>query len=112
MAGRLTMTIAALRRRLVIESAVETPDGAGGVHRSFVVAASVWGRVTPLRASDSVVAAAPGQTLTHRVLMRFRSNMDTTMRLRDGSRRLAIRAVYDPDGRRKLLVCLCEEVRA
>ena len=51
MAGRLTMTIAALRRRLVIESAVETPDGAGGVHRSFVVAASAWGRVTPLRAS-------------------------------------------------------------
>ncbi|MFO1149282.1 MAG: phage head closure protein [Alsobacter sp.] len=108
----LRPSLASLRKRIGLETPVEQADGAGGVTRTFSLSATLWGRVTPLRGEDGVVASARGQVLTHRVVLRHRTGLDTTMRLRVGARRLAIRAVYDPDERRRLLVCLCEEVRA
>jgi SPP1 family predicted phage head-tail adaptor len=108
----LRPSFATFRKRIGLETPVEQADGAGGVTRTFSVTATLWGRVTPLRGEDGVVAAARGQVLTHRVVLRYRAGLDTTIRLRVGGRRLAIRAVYDPDERRRLLLCLCEEVRA
>jgi SPP1 family predicted phage head-tail adaptor len=107
----LRADIAALRTRLVLETPVETPDGAGGVTRSWIPAATVWGHVTPTRGEDSVVAGAPGQTISHRVALRWRAGLDSSMRLKLGSRRFAIRSVYDPQERRRMLVCLCQEVK-
>jgi SPP1 family predicted phage head-tail adaptor len=107
----LRAEISALRSRLVLESPVETPDGAGGMTRSWAVTATLWGRVQPTGGDDSRVAGAPGQTVSHRVTLRWRAAVNAGMRLKLGARRFAIRAVYDPQERRKMLVCLCDEVK-
>ena len=100
-----------LRRRIVIETPVESADGAGGVRRSWTAAATVWAAVQPLKAVDAPPLALPGQTVTHRVTLRWRAGLTTAARLRLGSRVFALRAVHDPEERGRILVCHAEEVK-
>ena len=87
--------LASLRQHLVLEAPVDTPDAAGGLARRYVAAGSAWCAVTPLKASDAPLADAPALAITHR----------------EGDRVLDIRTVFDPDERRRALVCLCQETR-
>jgi SPP1 family predicted phage head-tail adaptor len=49
--------------------------------------------------------------MTHRVTMRHRDGVTEAMRLLLGLRRFRIRSAADPDGTRRELVCLVEELR-
>ncbi len=100
-----------MRARIVIEAPVETPDAAGGVTRSFAAQATVWAQVKPVKAADAPPAALPGQTVSHRVTLRWRAGLTTGHRLRLGARVFALQTVYDPDERRRTLVCLAREVK-
>ncbi|MGH6770075.1 MAG: phage head closure protein [Xanthobacteraceae bacterium] len=88
-----------LRHRLVLEAPVETPDGAGGVTRSFAVLATLWAKVTPVSVRERMEAAARGATVTHRIVIRFRDDVTTRHRLRAGARIFRIVALRDQDGR-------------
>lgn len=98
-----------LERRLVLEAPVETSDGAGGVTRSYVAAASVWAEVTPLSSRGDLVAGARGASVTHRILLRAGPEITTRHRLRDGARVFTIVSIRDADAR---LVDLQVEERA
>ncbi len=74
-----------LNRRLVLEAPVETPDGAGGVTRSYAAAATLWAAGAPIAARGDVVADAAGATVTHRIVIRFSPDLTTRHRLRDGA---------------------------
>ena len=87
-----------LRHRLVLEAPVETPDGAGGVARSYSSVATLWARLTPVGARSEVVGDDPGATLTHRIVIRSRPDLTTRHRLRDGARLFRIVALRDEDG--------------
>jgi SPP1 family predicted phage head-tail adaptor len=86
-----------LRHRLVLEAPVETPDGAGGVSRSYATLAAVWAKVTPVAARSEVVADDPGATVTHQIVVRKRSDMTTQHRFRLGARVYRIVALRDQD---------------
>jgi SPP1 family predicted phage head-tail adaptor len=89
-----------LRHRLALEEPVETPDGAGGVIRSYAQVATLWAAVTPMAARGDVVAAAAGATVSHRIVIRAGPEVTTRHRLRAGARIYAIAAVReDPSGR-------------
>jgi SPP1 family predicted phage head-tail adaptor len=75
-----------LSRRLVLEAPAETPDGAGGVVRTYQAAATLWAAVEPAAARGEVVAAQPGATVTHRIVIRYRADMTFRHRFRDGAR--------------------------
>jgi SPP1 family predicted phage head-tail adaptor len=88
----------ALRDRLVLEQPVETPDGAGGVTRSYAGVATLWAAVTPVSARDVVVADDLTATVTHRIVIRARDDVTTRHRLRDGARIFRIVTLRDQDG--------------
>jgi SPP1 family predicted phage head-tail adaptor len=98
-----------LDRRLVLEEPVETPDGAGGVTRSYATVTTLWAAVRPSRAEGEIVAAATGATVTHRILIRSRTDVTTRHRLRDGLRIFRIVALRDPDGDGRLVEIVAEE---
>ena len=52
--------IGALNRRLVLETPVESGDGAGGVVRTYEAATSLWAQVTPVSARSDVAADSFG----------------------------------------------------
>jgi len=104
------LPIGARSRRFVLEVPRESPDGFGGVVRSFTAGPQLWGALEMLSGSERWRAARPEQAVTHRVTLRYRPGVTAAMRLTSGLRRFAIRAASDPDGSRRELVCLVEEI--
>ena len=100
-----------MRRRLLLERPVGTPDGIGGETRGHALVAAVWAQVEWLSGEERWRAGRPEQALSHRISLRWRAGVDAGQRLRDASQVFEIRAVADPDGGRRRLVCLAEEVR-
>ncbi|MCA3068117.1 MAG: phage head closure protein [Rhodocyclaceae bacterium] len=72
---------------------------------------AVWASVQPLRASEAISYDAKQMLLTHRVTIRFRSDVTPDMRLLFGSRILKIVSMRNPDERGELIELLCEEGR-
>jgi SPP1 family predicted phage head-tail adaptor len=105
------LPIGARSRRFVLELPLERPDGFGGVVRSFAPGPQLWGAMEMLSGAERVRADRPEQSLTHRITLRYRDGVTGAMRLTSGLRRFSIRAASDPDGSRRDLVCLVEEIR-
>ena len=103
--------IGARARRFVLELPQERPDGFGGVLRSYASGPQVWGAMEMLSADERVRADRPEQALTHRITLRYREGVTGAMRIVCGLRCFAIRAASDPDGSRRDLVCLVEEIK-
>ncbi|MCZ8042544.1 MAG: phage head closure protein [Beijerinckiaceae bacterium] len=102
--------VGALRRRLLLEAVVTTPDGLGGTTQVYETVAAVWAQLEWIAGGERWRRGRPEQVATHRVTLRWRAGVDAGQRLRDGDRLFDIRAVADPDGGRHRLVCLVQEI--
>lgn len=102
--------IGARSRRFVLELPLETSDGFGGVIRRYAAGPQVWGAMEMVSAAERLRAERPEQAVTHRVTLRYREGVTGAMRLASGLRRFRIKTVADPDGQRRDLVCLVEEI--
>lgn len=105
-----SVPIGARARPFVLQVPLETPDGFGGVIRSYRAGPQVWGAIETIAAGERLRAGRPEQAATHKVTLRYRDGVTGAMRLTAGPRRFAIRAATDPDGTRRELVCLVEEI--
>jgi SPP1 family predicted phage head-tail adaptor len=92
-----------------MEAPVETPDGAGGVARSYAMVATLWAQVTPVSSRGEVEADRLGGAVTHRIRIRASSDITTRHRLSDGSVIFRIVSLRDPDGRGRFLEIEAEE---
>lgn len=89
---------------------METADGLGGATRGFTTVAALWAQVEWLNGAEHWRQGRAEQTGSYRITMRWRGDVDAGKRLRDGARIFEIRAAADPDGARRRLLCLAEEV--
>lgn len=101
-----------LRDRLIVEVPIDVPDGFGGLTRSYQVSTTVWGVIVPYQIRTGRGPDQDGQVISQLVVMRWRGDIETGMRLRKGTRILRICQLADADGRRMRMVCLCEEDHA
>ncbi|MBL0371072.1 phage head closure protein [Rhizobium sp. KVB221] len=99
-----------LTARLDLESAVETPDGQGGVTLSHAVTASLWARIEPVGAEIEELGHTERQTVTHRIWIRHSDLIAPGQRFRKGTRIFDIRTLHDPDESGRYLVCRVTEV--
>ena len=108
----MTDRIGTLRERVCIEREVRTADAGGGTLVNWTPlghAPTVWARIEPLSGHELVQAMRLQARLTHKVTMRWRGDVTAAMRLVWGTRALNIRAVTNPDERRRYLELYCEE---
>jgi SPP1 family predicted phage head-tail adaptor len=110
LASRSRAPIGARRRRFVLERPLEEPDGFGGVVRRFVAGPLLWGAIEPLGSVERVRFGRAETIATHQIRFAYGPEITPAMRLTSGSRRFAIRAAGDPDGRRRALICQVEEL--
>jgi SPP1 family predicted phage head-tail adaptor len=94
--------IGALNRRLVLETPMETGDGAGGVVRTYEAATTLWAQVTPVSARSDVAADSFGAVARFRIVIRARGDITTRHCLREGTRIYRIIAMRETVGRRFL----------
>lgn len=98
-----------LTARLDLESAIETPDGQGGVTVSHAVESSHWARVEPVSAEHAELGHVERQVVTHRIWIRHAGGVVAGKRFRKGTRVFDILAVSDPDETGRYLVCRARE---
>ena len=98
-----------LRHRLILEAPDETPDGIGGVTRTWSALATLWGEIEPLSADDVMLADKRIGLVTHKIHIRHRGDVTIAHRFRLGFRIYVIRAVRDAEERGRFLECLCAE---
>jgi SPP1 family predicted phage head-tail adaptor len=103
--------IGRLRARLLIEAARDTTDSAGSLIRHYVPLCTVHAQIMPLSGGDLFVAGRMEQSITHRIIMRWRRDLHVGDRFRLQERIFLIHAYLDPDERRRFLDCRCEEIR-
>jgi SPP1 family predicted phage head-tail adaptor len=92
-----------LNRRLLLEAPAITPDGAGGVIRSYQTLTTLWAALVPIAARSDVVAEGLGNTATHRVTIRTGPEVTTRHRFRAGTRIFSILNIRDQDGEGRFL---------
>lgn len=98
-----------LTARVDLESAVETPDGQGGVTVGHAVESSHWARVEPIAADHAEVGHVERQSVTHRIWLRHAAGVVAGKRFRKGARAFGIVTVHDPDETARYLVCRVKE---
>ena len=104
--------IGGMRARLTLQAAVDTASLDGGATRVFADVADVWAAIEPI-AGDAAFAADRAEDVAMvRVTLRWRADVLEGQRFVDGARMLVIRSKSDPDGRRRFLVCRCQEISA
>lgn len=94
----------ALRHRLTLEAPVETPDGAGGVVRTFAAQASLWGQIEPVGLRAVPRQDRLMQEVTHRITIRARSGITAAHRLTRGTRLFEIAGFSSRDAAGRFLV--------
>ena len=99
----------ALSQRVTIQSMVETADGCGGVTVSWPAVATVWAAIMPVRGSSKELAQQRTESMKHKVSLRYRDDVSSGWRISHDNRNFEILNVYDPDERKRYLVCLAEE---
>lgn len=102
--------IGEMRLRMTLEAPVDMPDDSGSMTRSHVALAQLWAKLTPLSGEARFIAEREEQAISCLALIRWRADVTSRMRLVAGPRKLLILSVYDPDERRRFLLCRCEEV--
>jgi SPP1 family predicted phage head-tail adaptor len=99
----------ALRHELVLESAVATPDGYGGTTQVWATAATLFARMEPLGARQTVNTGQTSRTVTHRITVRQDAAVESGMRFRKGDRIFDILTIHDPDETGRYFSCETSE---
>lgn len=108
------MKLPFLDRRLVLEEARLTPDGAGGYSESWEELGVLWGEIKPrtgrARADEFVTVSSTGFRITVRASAPGApSRPRAGQRFRAGSRVFLILAVTEADANPAYLVCYAQE---
>lgn len=96
------MSISDLNHRITLQQGAETPDGGGGVTRSWAALGDtpeVYAAIEALSGNAQARLAQFGSRVTHRVTLRFRTDVRAGQRLLWQGAPYAIVFVRDPDGR-------------
>lgn len=103
------MAAGTLRHRLRLEQRVQAADGGVGLTTTYTPVARVWGQVEATRGALYAAGVQVVDAPTHRIVIRYRAMTDFD-HLADEARRWRVRDVRDPDGTRKWVEIMAEEL--
>lgn len=97
-----------LRYRVEIQAltTVQDPE-TGGMIEDWAAVGEEWASIEGIHGREFLAASAPQAETTYRVQMRYRADLEASMRLVESGTTYEIKAIL-PDKRRRRLVCMCE----
>jgi SPP1 family predicted phage head-tail adaptor len=104
--------VGVMRQRLSLDAAVESTDDSGALQTTWSPRGDLWGQIAPASSGGRFVADRQEEAITHRILIRWRADVQSGMRFRLGERSFIVRSAFDPDERQRVLICRCEEIKA
>ncbi|MEP9352049.1 head-tail adaptor protein [Xanthobacter sp. KR7-65] len=101
--------IGALRHRLTHQTAVDVPDGAGGVSRTFLAVDVLWGAIETAAMDYGVAEERPRALSEVRVTVRAPNTIAAGDRLVHAGRVFHVESLADADGRGRFHLVRCRE---
>lgn len=98
-----------MRARITLQQETQTGDGAGGYQLGWQDVATLWAEVEPLRGREVYIADRPESRVTHRMTIRYRSDITHRMRVSHDGRLFNIRAAINADARKRFTQLFVEE---
>ena len=98
-----------LRHRVAIQSQSTTLDSYGETTGSWTTDDTVWAAVEPVNGTERDIGEGVAGIVTHRVVMRYSSDVSPKKRLLFGTRVLNILSSLNPDERDAQLTLMCLE---
>lgn len=95
--------LAELRHRIKFQNLVKTSDGQGGFTEEWTDVVTVWAKVEPANTSERLFAQQIEMQRSHKVVIRYRSDITQTMRFIFSNRTFQIKSVMAPDERKRYL---------
>jgi len=99
-----------LRHRVTIRESTETRGDTGQITLTWSDLRTVWASVEPLRAQELLVAQQTEAQVTHRVRMRYWSDVTPQKQLVHDGRTFQIASVLNKDERNNELELICVEI--
>ena len=99
-----------LRHRLTLYDVVLNTDADGGQHVDHQPVATVWGRVEPLKMSESVIAEQVAARASHRITLRYRAGLKPSQQVvMETGRVFEVTSIRNLDERNRTLEILALE---
>jgi SPP1 family predicted phage head-tail adaptor len=93
-----------MKFRVTIQSETQSSDGQGGFTSSWVDGDTVWASIEPLKGWERMQAQQMQTPVTHKLVMRYRSDVTTETRLKYGSRLFQVKEVINQDENSRFLI--------
>lgn len=106
------MRVGKLRRRIIIQQAIESANAYGELVQTWITFANVWAAVEPLRGREFFAAQEQQARATTRIRIRYLAGVTPKMRVLFDSRIYLINAVINPEERNAEMQLMCEELVA
>jgi SPP1 family predicted phage head-tail adaptor len=103
------MKIGDLRHRITFQKPVKSDDGYLGKTVKHQDVVTVWASIEPLSGREYFYAHQIKNEVSHRVRIRFRTDLNEEMRIKHGERYLEIESMIDMKERHEFLEILCRE---
>jgi SPP1 family predicted phage head-tail adaptor len=103
------MRIGRLRHRIAIERVTETQDTDGTVMETWSTFATVQSSIEPISGREYFAAQSTQADITHRVIIRYLSDIVPKMRVKFGSRIFDILSVINDNERNREIQLMCRE---
>lgn len=101
-----------LRHTIAIERETRTPDGAGGSTLTWASVASPRAFIKPMSGGERLQAMRIEANVTHRIFIRYRSDILTSDRINFNGRLMQIRALINIEERNRWIEIYADEGQA
>jgi len=107
-------TTSLLRHRLTLQQATQTPDGAGGFEITWSDIIDLWGEISAANLKsfygfEKLFAGKLQSEISHKITIRYRNGISTSMRLLFDNRAFNIRAINNINENNEILELLVDE---
>lgn len=104
------MSAGPLRHLVTLEQRAQAADGSDGITTTFAAVARVWAKIEGTKGALYAAGVQLVEAPTHRIVIRHRSMTDFD-HIALGEQRWRVRDIRDPDGMRKWVEIMAEELR-
>ncbi len=99
-----------MRHRIELQNRTEAFTGTDDLQSDYVVIATVWARMRAIAGGLSIDGVQETERITHRFDIRHRTDQPSWNYVETDGRRFVVRAVRDPEERKRFLEIDAEEV--
>jgi len=108
----MSTRIGDMKKVLELQKPTETSDSMGGYSTVYSTEFSVWGALWPVSAKEQIQAIQNAMAVTHRIRIRYNSELKANWRIKHKTRYFAIESIININEAGRFQELLCKEVEA